>query len=250
MLTKLEHLFHGIVVAARFGGVALMPLLLRQQIFNGAVQRQIRVTTNRRGKVRIRLQRQAEVTTVFRIVNRLFHGAQQHGLQHFRIRTIADGLQQLGVIARLWFTATRQLQAQLRQHRTERGDRFSGRFIVNTEQRRLFGFLNETRRRDVCQDHALFNQFVGIVTLRLLDTLDTTLSVEDKLRLFALKGDPAALFARLVQHFVEVVQLFDVFDQRRILLAQLLVALQHVPDFGVCQARVRAHHCFIEFIAG
>ncbi|MNP45232.1 hypothetical protein D3C76_1391380 [compost metagenome] len=108
-------------------------------------------------------------------------------MQHFCVRTIADGLQQLGVIARLGFVAARQLKAQLRQHGTERGDGFGGRFIVNTEQRRLFGFLNEARRGDVRQDHALFNQLVRIVTLGLFDPLDATFCVEDELRLFTLK---------------------------------------------------------------
>lgn len=80
--------------------------------------------------------------------------------------------------------------AEFSQHGAERGYGFRGWLVVNTEQRRLFGFLNETCRRDVCRDHTLFNQLVRIVTLGLLDTLDTTLSVEDKLRFFALKGDP------------------------------------------------------------
>lgn len=33
----------------------------------------------------------AKVTAVFRIVDRLLHGAQEHRLQHFRIRAIGDG---------------------------------------------------------------------------------------------------------------------------------------------------------------
>ena len=226
-----------------------MALLLRQQILDRTVQRKVRVTTDRRRKVGVRLQRQAKVTAVFRIVNRLLHRAQQHCLQHFCIRTIANGFQQLGVIARLWLIAARQLQTELGQYGAERGDGFRRRFIVNTKQRRLFGFLNEACRRDVRQDHTLFNQLVRIVTLSLFDTLNAALGVEDKLRLFALKGDPAALFARLIQRFVEVMQLFDVFDQRRVLFAQILVALQHMPDLGVGQTRVRAHHRFVEFIA-
>ena len=75
------------------------------------------------------------------------------------------------------------------------------------------------------------------------------LSVKDKLRLFTLKRDPTALFARLIQRFVEVVQLFDVFDQRRVLFAQILIALQHMPDLGIGQARMGTHHCFVELIA-
>ena len=186
---------------------------------------------------------------VFRIVNRLLHGAQQHGLQHFRVRTIADGFQQLGVIAWLRLITARQLQTEFSQHGAERGYGLRGWLVVNTEQRRLFGFLNETCRRDVRQDHTLFNQLVRIVTLSLFDTLDTTLSVKDKLRLFTLKRDPTALFARLIQRFVEVVQLFDVFDQRRVLFAKILIALQHMPDLGIGQARMRTHHRFVELIA-
>ena len=116
VLTQLQHLFHRIMVAAGFSGVALMPLLFRQQIFNGAVQRQVRITTNRRSKVRIGLQCQAKVTTVFWIVNRLFHRAQQHGLQHFCIRTIGNRLQQLRVVTRFRLVTARQFQPQLRQH--------------------------------------------------------------------------------------------------------------------------------------
>ena len=38
-------------------------------------------------------------------------------------------------------------------------------------------------------------------------------------------------------------------NQRRILLAQILIALQYMPDFGVGQTRVRTHHRFVEFVA-
>ena len=73
VLTQLQHLFHRIMVATRFRGVAFMALLLRQQILNHPVQGEIRVTTDRRGEVCIRLQRKTKVTAVFRIVNRLLH---------------------------------------------------------------------------------------------------------------------------------------------------------------------------------
>ena len=119
VLAQLQHLFHRIVVAAGFGGVPFVTLLLRQQILDRTVQGKVRITTDRRREVGVRLQRQTEVAAVFRIVDRLLHGAQQHGLQHFCIRTIADGFQQLGVIARLWLVATRQFQAQFSQHGAE-----------------------------------------------------------------------------------------------------------------------------------
>ena len=89
-----------------------------------------------------------------------------------------------------------------------------------------------------------------VVTLRLLNTLNTAFSIEDKLRLFTFKRDTAALFAGFIQHFVEVMQLFNVFDQRCVLLTQLLVALQHVPDLGVGQTCMGTHDRFVEFKAG
>jgi len=51
VLTQLEHLFHTVVPAAGLGAVAFMSLLFGQQILDSAVQRQVRVTTNRRGEV-------------------------------------------------------------------------------------------------------------------------------------------------------------------------------------------------------
>ncbi|CSF26183.1 Uncharacterised protein [Shigella sonnei] len=44
-------------------------------------------------------------------------------------------------------------------------------------------------------------------------------------------------------------QLFEMLNQRDVLLAQILIALQNMPDFGVGQTRVRAHHRFVEFVA-
>ncbi len=54
VLTQLQHLLHLIVVAAGRRGVTFhLAFGLRQQIFNGAVQQQVGITTDRRGKVRV-----------------------------------------------------------------------------------------------------------------------------------------------------------------------------------------------------
>ncbi len=42
VLAQLQHLFHAVVPAAGLRAIAFMPLLFSQQIFDGAVQRQIR----------------------------------------------------------------------------------------------------------------------------------------------------------------------------------------------------------------
>ena len=109
---------------------------------------------------------------------------------------------------------------------------------MDTEQRRLQRLFNKACGGDVRQNHALFDQFMRIVTLRLLNALNAAFSVKDKLRFFALEGDPAAFFTGAIQHFIKRMQLFDMFHQRRIVLTQLLVTLQHMPHLGVGQASV------------
>ena len=89
---------------------------------------------------------------------------------------------------------------------------------------------------------------MGIITLSLLNALNTTLGVEDKLRLFALKRDTATFGTGGIKNFIEVVQLFDVLNQRRILLAQILIALQYMPDLVIGQTGMGAHYRFVEGI--
>ncbi len=72
-------------------------------------------------------------------------------------------------------------------------------------------------------------------------------ALKDKLRLFA--QTIPALFTRFIQHFVEVVQLSICFTSGAYCSRRSRIALQHMPDFGVYR-RGRAHHRFIEFVAG
>ncbi|MNE50842.1 hypothetical protein D3C80_1454370 [compost metagenome] len=93
--------------------------------------------------------------------------------------------------------------------------------------------LNKACRRNVRHDHALFDQFVRVITYRWLHALNTAFGVEDKLGFFGFEGDTTALGTSLIQHFIQRMQLLQVFDQRMILLAQFLIALQDMPDLGV-----------------
>ncbi len=141
--------------------------------------------------MRVRLQRQAKVSAVFRVVDRLLHRAQQHGLQHLRIRPIGDLRQQFGIVDRLGFGAARQRKAQLVEHGAEAGDAVVAGAIVIAEQRRLLMLLDKARRRDVGEDHALFDQLVRVVAHGALYALDAAFRIEDKLRFFGLERDAA-----------------------------------------------------------
>ncbi|CSI25043.1 Uncharacterised protein [Vibrio cholerae] len=70
--------------------VLVAPFLLRDQIFDRTMQQQIRVTTDWRCKVCVTFQRQAKVTRVIRVIHRLLHRAQQHGLDQLFIWTFTN----------------------------------------------------------------------------------------------------------------------------------------------------------------
>ncbi len=118
------------------------------------------------------------------------------------------------------------------------------------EQRWFLMFLDKARRGDVGEDHALFDQLVCVVAHGALYAFNTTFRIEDKLRFFGLKRDAAARLARFFQHLIHAVQLFQRLQQRRVLFAQLRVALQDIPHFGVSQTRVRVHYRFVVLKAG
>ena len=171
-------------------------------------------------------------------------------MQHFRVRPIGDLRQQLGVVDRFRLDAARQRKAQLVEHGAEAGDAVVAGTIVIAEQRRLLVLLDKARRRDVGEDHALFDQLVRVVAHGALYALDTAFRVEDKLRFFGLERDAAARLARLFQHLIHVVQLFQRLHQRCVLFAQLRVALQDIPHFVIGESRMGVHYRFIVFEAG
>ncbi|MNH01568.1 hypothetical protein D3C72_1068810 [compost metagenome] len=181
----------------------------------------------------IRSQRQTKVAAVFRIVNRLLHRTQQHGLQHFMVRTFGHFIHQCGVVLRLRLVATAQRQAQLAQHAAQCTDVIVTWAIVHAEQRRFVIFLDKACSGDVRHNHALFDQFVSVVTHRRFDALNTTFGVKDKLGFFGFESDTATFSTRLIQHLVHRMQFFQVFDQWVIMLTQLLIALQNMPDLVI-----------------
>ncbi len=75
---------------------------------------------------------------------------------------------------------------------------------------------------------------------------NATFGVKDKLRLFALKRDPRALHALYPALCRGCAALQYASPAAHIVHANL-IALQHMPDFGMGRTRMGAHHRFIEF---
>ncbi|MNE88126.1 hypothetical protein D3C80_1853940 [compost metagenome] len=82
----------------------------------------------------VRLQRQTEVTYVVGLIDRLTHGAQQHGGEQLRIRAPFKLGGQLGKVFRLGLEAPLELQTQFGQEVTETGQTLFARTVVHPEQ--------------------------------------------------------------------------------------------------------------------
>ena len=109
---------------------------------------------------------------------------------------------------------------------------------MNPIERRYFLALQQTRRGDVCRQHALFNNLVRVVAHHGDDILDLAI-FEYGACLGGLKLDGAAIFTRNHQHLIECIELLEVRHKLCILLAQLVVAIdQHGCDLIVGEARM------------
>ena len=121
---------------------------------------------------------------------------------------------------------------------------------MHTVQRRFVVFLNKACSRNVRHDHALFDQFVCIVAQYRLDALNAFFRIENKFRFFGFKGNRTALITGFRQRFIEFVQFFQVFHQRRIVFTQLFIPFEDFPHLGIGQTGVGAHYRFIETVTG
>ena len=229
-----------------------------ERVLDRAMHQQIGITPDRRGEVRVRFQREAEVADVGRVVHRQALAAQQHRFDQGRVGTLADLLQQMGEVARMHLRPRRHAQLEFLEELLQVGVLLLGRSVVDTVGRWYFGGNQKFRRLHVRRDHAFLDQLVRVVALQHAGLHHFAGVAEHEAHLAGLELDRAAALARLGQDREQLVQALDV-RQQRADLRQRVVAqlLQHriafrrdrhhrVPDLGVGQARVRMHHRLVE----
>ncbi len=220
-----------------------------QDGLDGPVHQQVRIAADRAGEVRVGLVRQAEVADVVGAVDRLLHRAQQHGLQHRRVRARDDLFHQLGIVRRLGLIAAAQRQAAGLEEGAQRLQLLFGRTGVHAIQRRMLVALQHLRRADVGRQHALLDQPVRVVAGARQDLFDLALRIADDIGLGGVEVDGAPFAAGFQQDLEQFVQILQMRHQRRALgrLRPLHVG-QDRPDLVVGQARGRVHHGRVELI--
>ena len=163
------------------------------------VHQQVGVATNRAGEVGVGLERQTKVPRVFRRVEGLHHGAQQHGVNLLRIRAI------LGSSSNLLELLGRRVLADAHTHAhglevvAQNVLLFQRGLVVHAEQPQLAALVNEVGATDVGRQHGFFNQLVRIIAGARHDFFDTAVVVTDDLRLCGLKVHRTARFTRFEQ---------------------------------------------------
>ena len=148
--------------------------LTRQYRFDDTVYQQIRITTNRAGEVRVSLIRQTKVTAVHRRVNRLLHGAQEHGVDLLRIRTVFGCLCDFLKLSRLRVITETKWQAQGFEVIAKNVFFLGCRALMHTEQSGVLALFNKVSTADIGGQHSLFNQTVRFVARTRYDLFNLT----------------------------------------------------------------------------
>ena len=109
---------------------------------------------------------------VFRRIHRLIHGAQHYSLDQLKIGALLDTGQHLLIVGRLGLRARHKGNAQLFQKSPQVLQLFILGAFMHTKQRRQLVLLQEFGGTYVGRQHALFNDFVGVVALGGHNALD------------------------------------------------------------------------------
>ncbi len=218
------------------------------------VREQIRIATNRRSEVRIRLVIQAKVTLVIRAVHRLTQRTQHHGLDQMEIRTVLDACQQrLVILRRRTVFALVQRQTQLAEEGPEFFQTLWRRTIVHTVQGWNFVLFQEFSRGHVGRQHAFLDQLVRIVARGRPDFGDFALSTEDDPGFLSFKINRATGMTSAQQHFVQRIKLLQVRHDAGVFATQFLGfsrfwLLQDRADLVVGQAGMGVNDCLVELV--
>ena len=218
-----------------------------QHLADAAVDDEVRVAADRRGEVRVVLEREPEVTDVARLVDGLRHRADDRRRDEQRVRLVAELREQVAQVLGRDLLGRRQPQAELAQELPERLQAVDLGQAVDAIQRRHAMAVEVARRGDVRRDHALLDQPMRVVARLLDQRRDAPLLVELELQLRRVEFEraaPGALAQEAAIHAVQREQpLAQPLEARRVLRRR---PLEEFADVAVGQPRGRAHHALEE----
>ncbi len=175
---------------------------------------QIGIAADRRSEMGVARRRQTEVADVFRLIDGLFHRAQEHAVDHPLFRFAAGGFQQsLELQRRQVFFILGQTVAQAQEKRLQRFQCVFIRSGMDTIERREIFSRELPRDGFVGGDHEFFDDPMGDIALGADDVFRQPLQIENDLGLRQIEVEIAARFAVGVNRQR---QLFHQFECRRL----------------------------------
>ena len=217
--------------------------------FDDAVHQQVWVAPNRAGEMGVRIKCQAEVPIVYRRVNGLLHGAQQHGVDLLRIGTVFGRVGYFLKLTGHGVVTDRQPEAGDLEVIAKNLDFFGRGALMNAEQTRVLALGNEVCAADIGRQHGLFNQLVRIVAGARHNFLYAPAFITNNLRLHRLKINRTPTHPRLEQGLVNIVQIQQIvhpgfaFDRLRAARVG-----QNGGHLVVSKARMAEHHGGVKLV--
>ena len=142
---------------------------------------------------------------VFRFIHRLLHGAQQHRLQGFAVRTVGNLFRQFAVMFRFGLVAATQTQPQQCQLFAQDRQFFRRGAGMVAVERVVFVPQQEIRSAHIGRQHTFLNQFVRVVTVHFFNTFDFAVVVKNHLCFNGFKFHCTTLAAVFLQNLKELV---------------------------------------------
>ena len=169
------------------GGAAM------QDVFDAAMHEQIGVTSNWRRKVRVVRQRQTEVADVPRLIDRLWHRANHHGLDQTRLFAVGHLSQHAAEILRSKLAVARQGNTEAAQKLLQLIQAVLLGLAMHSIQSRNAVLLQKPRRFHIGGDHAFFDQTMRVVARVFDKGRDLTVGIEAYFQFRRIKVDGAAI---------------------------------------------------------
>ena len=234
---------------AGHGQVGQLVLAPQQDRLDHPVHQQIGVTADRAGEMGVGLIGQAEVTAVDRRVDRLLHGAQKHGVDLLRVRTVFGGLRNFLELAGVRIIADAQANAHGLEVIAQDVFFLGRRSFVHPEQAGVLTLLNEVCTAHVRRQHRFFNQAVRFVAYAGHDFFNAPALIADDLGFGGFKVHCTTHGTRSQQGFVHVLQIHQV-GHALLALGRFRAACvsQNRRHLGVGKARMAVHDRWVKLI--
>ena len=235
-LTNRRMVSNNVQLIAQLFGICFLQRRLCHPGAQQAMHNKVGITADWRGKVRVVLRRQTEVTDVIRLINCLLHGTQRYRSYQSFLRTAGDFLHSLLNILRLRFFLRYKFNIKVCQQLSELLHLFLAWNIMHTVDKRPVLVKHMLRNGFVGCQHELLDNRLRIAVNALHNLNRVQLFVQNYLLLRQIKVHSTAARTLVMQNLAQNIHTRNHRQNVLILVAHFLVACQNCTHNIVAQA--------------